>query len=374
MTGTARIASLLILTALLMLAAVSLAGAPRVEAAPPDNPECATGVELLGFSDALDKETYEETNVGGLSGLAHAGVDAYYSVVDNEGDTPARLYTVEAPVGRDGLGAPEIEDVTFLRDASGEPFTGADFDGEGIVLERDGDLLISSETEPSIRRFSPGGELLGELPVPQKFLVAPEGEGRTNQTFESLDLSPTGHSLFTANEGYLAADGETADGSDRIRILRYERQGREDFKPAEEFYYLAGPGQGVVEILAVSESELLVLERGFISGEGNTVRVFRVSLDGAEGVSDEPTLAAPGLEPLEKEIVVDLGECPPSGAESPGTQQNPLLDNFEAMELGPRLSGGGRSLLLVSDDNFNGMQVTRVVALGLYSTHNRGEE
>lgn len=359
------------LLAILVAGVAAAVGVGSATAGPTGNPECAPGVDFLGFSDALDKQTFEGTNVGGISGLAYARRDIYHGLVDNEGETPARFYTLDAPLDGSGLGEPEVRDVAFLRDASGEPFTGADLDGEGISRARDGSLLVSSETEPSVRRFSESGELLGELPVPEKFLVAPEGGGRPNQTFESLSLSPNGRSLFTANEEFLTPDGETADGGDRIRILRYGDRGPGGFEPAEEFYYPAEPGQGVVEMLAVSESELLVLERGFVSGEGNTARIFRVPLSGAEDVSDETSLAAPGPEPVQKELVVDLAGCPSSGARSPGTQENPLLDNYEAMSFGPRLPGGGRSLLLVSDDNFNDAQVTRAVALGVQGSGDR---
>lgn len=358
---------IVVAAALLAACALTLVSSRPVAAAPPGTgaPDCATGVDFLGFSDALNKQTFEDTRVGGLSGLTYdQRRKVYYSLVDNQGTTPARFYTLRAPVGGSGLGEPEILDVTILRDASGQSFTGADFDGEGIAFTRQSELLISSETEPSIRRFSLDGRLLEELPVPERFLVQPAGQGRANETFESLSLSPNQRSLFTANEGYLLADGETADGSDRIRILRYEDRGPGGFVPVEEFFYLAEPGQGVVEIVALSESELLVLERGFEPGVGNTVQIFRVSLDGAEDVSDEENLAAPGLEPLEKELLVDLADCPPSGATTPGTQPNSLLDNFEALTLGPRLPGGRQSLLLVSDDNFRAGQVTRVVALG----------
>lgn len=352
---------------LLSVFAASLASSETATHARPGTkaPDCAAGVDFLGFSDALNKQTFEGTSVGGLSGIIYdQRRSVYYSVVDNQGTADARFYTLDVPVDRSGLGTPEVIDVTVLSNASGEPFTGADFDGEGIALTRNGDLFISSETEPSIRRFSLEGELLEELPVPQRFLLAPEGGGRTNQTFEALSLSPNNRSLFTANEGYLVPDGETADGSDRIRILRYEDRGPGGFEPAEEFYYLADPGLGVVEILALSESELLVLERGFRSGFGNTVRVYRISLGGAGDVSDVESLATADAEPLEKELLVDLADCPESGAVSPGTQQNELLDNFEALTLGPRLPGGRRSLLLVSDDNFSPGQVTRVIALG----------
>lgn len=333
----------------------------------PEAPECAAGIDFLGFSDALDKRTYDGTSVGGLSALAYAGRrDTYYSLVDNgpTAASEARFYTLRLPVN-ERLGAPEVLDVTTLKDADGQPFTASNFDGEGLALTRRGDLLASSETEPSIRRFDLDGNLIEELPVPQKFGVAPEGQAQRNQTFESLALAPNGRSLFTAVEGPLAPDGQTAEGENRIRILRYEDRGRGGFRPVEEFFYLTEPGQGVVEIVALSEDELLVLERGFRSGVGNTVRVFRVSLDGAEDVSGEPSLAAPGLEPVEKELLVDLADCPSGGATTPGTQPNPLLDNYESLTLGPRLPGGRRSLLLQSDDNFGAGQVTRVVALGV---------
>ncbi|MBA3794048.1 MAG: esterase-like activity of phytase family protein [Rubrobacter sp.] len=368
-----RIATLMVLLAALLTAVgLAVAGpvAPPADAAQDraGTPECAAGVDFLGFSDALNKRTYEGTSVGGLSALTYDGRrGVYYSLVDNgpAATSEARFYTLRIPTKGGVLGTPEILGVTTLRDASGQPFTASNFDGEGLTLTRRGDLLASSETEPSIRRFDLDGNLLEELPVPHKFRVAPAGQAQRNQTFESLALAPNGRSLFTAVEGPLAPDGRTAEGENRIRILRYEDRGPGGFQPVEEFFYLTEPGQGVVEIVALSEDELLVLERGFQSGVGNTVRVFRVSLDGAEDVSGEPSLAAPGLEPVEKELLVDVADCPSGGATTPGTQPNPLLDNYESLTLGPRLPGGRRSLLLQSDDNFNAGLVTRVVALGV---------
>jgi hypothetical protein len=312
--------------------------------------------------------------VGGLSALAYdKRQDVYYSLVDNgpEDSSPARFYTLKVPVGRAGLGEPDILDVTLLRDTSGEPFTAENFDGEGITLTRKGELLVSSETEPSIYRFSLDGQLLGELPVPDKFLVSPVGEAQANRTFESLDLSPNGRSLFTAVEAPLASDGQTEDGRNRVRILRYEDRGPGGFMPAEEFFYMTEPGQNVVEIATLPKNELLVLERSFVPGEGNTIRIYRVSLKGAEDVSAESALSDPGLEPVEKELLVDLADCPSGGAKTPGTQENPLLDNYESLEIGPRLPGGSRTLLLQSDDNFNDVQVNRLVALGARLQPNR---
>ena len=56
----------------------------------------------------------------------------------------------------------------------------------------------------------------------------------------------------------------------------------------------------------------------------------------------------------------DTTQCAPGAV-----QPNPLLDNFEALTLGPVLPDGRQSLVLVSDDNFNRSQTTRVIVLAV---------
>jgi hypothetical protein len=250
--GTLRL--LTIVTGILLVACAAIfVGSGAATAAPPQGgeQECAAGVDLLGFSDALDKTTFRGTSVGGLSGITYdAQRDVYYALVDNQGTTASRFYTLRLKTDGKKVRKPKVLDVTILKNEDGTPFTGANFDGEGIALTPDGELLVSSETEPSIRRFALDGTYLGDLAVPDRFLVQ-GGAGQPNQTFEGLSLSPDGGSLFTINEGYLSRDGETADGGDRLRILRYENDAQRGYVPAEEFYYQADPGLGVAEIVAL---------------------------------------------------------------------------------------------------------------------------
>ncbi len=341
-----------------------------------DRPEsdlltCSPDVQFLGYSDALNKISFGEVSVAELSGLTYdrqRGV--YYAVADRAGATPTHFFTIDIPVESHALSRPTILGVTVLNNALGTPLNGFSFDGEGIVVTPNDELIVASEggartAGPEIRRFSLNGAHLGALAVHSHFLIGPN-----NQSFESLALSPNGHSLFTANEGPLAGDGRTADLRSRIRIVRYDYRDREGFVPAQEHFYLTEPGRtagdiGVSEMIALSEAGLLVLERGFVEGQGSTIRIFRVSLKGAADVAGEPALSAPGLVPLSKTLMVDLVNCPPSGATHPGIQPNPLLDNFEAMTLGPELPEGRRALLLISDDNANVVQVTRVIALAI---------
>ena len=331
---------------------------PRPKETPNWEPDgCfAFEADFLGYSDALNGKSYQGTKVGALSGLTYdPGRNVYYALADSGvGGTPARFYTLKVSLEEGKLARPLITDVTTLRKPHGEAFTGYDFDGEDIVLTRGGDVLIVSETEPSIRKFSLDGHLLAELPVPQKFLIEPKGYGRDNGALESLTLAPNDDpSLFTANELPLTIDGPNSWEEGRpLRILRYEVGGSSGvFEPTQEYFYLTEPGASVGAIAALSERDLLVLEK-------ETRRIFRVSLDEGSDVSGE-TLAAPGAEPLEKELLVDLDYC-----EMPSDDEQPH-GHLEGLEVGPELPKGRRMLLLQTDDDFTGKYKTRTIALGI---------
>jgi hypothetical protein len=64
--------------------------------------------------------------------------------------------------------------------------------------------------------------------------------------------------------------------------------------------------------------------------------------------------------PVTKELVLDLDDV--VDELSPAY---PRLDNIEAMGLGPDLPGGGRALLLASDDNFQNKQRTQFLLFRL---------
>jgi len=379
---------LLVAVSLVLVALVTASSLPTVPTASAEQPGdslalCTLEVQFIGFSDVLNKTNFGEFGVNELSAITydqHRGV--YYSIADRAGAIQTHFFTLDIPVGSDALGVPTVLDAGVLNNDVGVAYNGFTFDGEGIAITRNKGLLVASESgsavgqQPEIRRFSSEGAELESLEVPSRFLI-----GTNNLSFESLALSPDGRSLFTANEAPLAADGRTADLESRIRILRYEDRGPGGFVPAEQFYYLTEPGRtvgdlGVADMIALSEADLLVLERGFVAGQGNTVRVFRVSVKGAADVSGELSLAAPGLVPLAKTLLVDLAGCPPSGATIPpgATQPNALLDNFEGMTLGPYLSGGRRALILQSDDNAGTNQTTRLIVLAVSVASLVGQE
>ncbi|BAL89854.1 hypothetical protein AMIS_46340 [Actinoplanes missouriensis 431] len=341
------------LAALLAGALIIAAPAPA-DATRQTTASCSPDASLLGFSDALDKTTFDGTPVAGLSALALTARDRGLALVDNIGATPARVYSVT------GLGStPRITGITRLGS-----YTGADFDGEGLVAERDGrTILVSSEKEPSIRRFRlSDGKELASLPVPARFRVTPAGEAAVNQTFEALTVTPDGRRLYAGMEGALAADGAGFN-----RIIGYGGKPGSAYTPQEQFAYRTDANLGLVELIALGDEQFLSVERGFTAGVGNTVRVFRVSATGApdvSGVAGLSTLTDPRAW-LGKELLFDVADCPPSGATAKQPQPNPLLDNIEGAALGRSLPGGRRVLHLISDDNGSATQVTRVYSFAV---------
>ena len=126
---------------------------------------------------------------------------------------------------------------------------------------------------------------------------------------------------------------------------------------------------GLVELIALTDTRLLALERDYIrekEGDRRSVtraRILVVDLEDASDVAALSTLQDGDWRPAQKELLLDLDDIVPEL--SPGFQS---LDNFEAMGLGPALPDGGRSLLLVSDDNFQDSQRTAFLLFRLRVT------
>ncbi|MBB5924809.1 esterase-like activity of phytase family protein [Streptomyces echinatus] len=333
-----------------LAAATSLAAAGPAGANTHERNACSAAVSIDRFSDALDKTTYDGTFAGNFSALA----------VDRDGSLAAlgdrsSLFRLDARTLRP-------EGVVRLADEKG-----ADLDSEGLVVDVPqsrlrpgggtpaGTLLVSSETEPSVRRYSRAGAILERLPVPPSLQVAPAGRATANQTFEGLTLLPGGRTLLASMEYAIAGD---ATGTVRFQTWRRTEGGR--FRLAAQYAYRADAGLGVPEVRAVPDGRLLVLERGFTAGVGNTVRLYLADTRRATDTSGIENLTGQdGVRPVRKTLLTDLSACPSLGATAKQPQPNPLLDNIEGMTVTGRDQEGRLRVLLVSDDNQNAAQTTR---------------
>lgn len=342
---------------------------------------------LLGMVTLQSGIEFEGTEVGGFSAITYDPERGLFYVLadDPGGRAPARFYTLELDLSDGRLDPADVRltGVTPLVDQRGAVFPPLLIDGEGIALTPSDTLLVSSEgnvdrsVEPSIREFTLAGRELRRFPIPKR-LRPRRGQPfgvRHNLVFESLARTPDGRFFFTATENAAFQDGPMADlgVSSPVRVLKYDlASGR----PVAEFCYLVEPVidppvtadafrvNGLVELIALDEEELVAMERSYSQGVGNRIRLYRTTLAGATDVRRVKRLGklrADQLVYAGKEKLVDLADL------------GVVPDNVEGMTFGPDLPDGRRTLILVSDNNFSPAQPTQFLALAFGETPGASE-
>jgi 3-phytase/alkaline phosphatase D len=382
-----------------VLVGATPAGKTVTEAKLLGNTTFATGFIPTG---AAAKINGVDVAVGGLSGVTYdAANDRYYAISDDRSQfAPARFYTFTLDKT---TGAVTFTNVTPIKDTNGNFFALNSLDPEGIALTKNGTVFISSEgeanptagrvTAPFIKEFNlTTGQEVRSLSVPTKFLpvvqdtnnngIVDTGDTqaagvRNNLAFESLTISPDQKTLFTATENALFQDGDRATltvGS-RSRIIQYNLVSGQ---PEKEYLYVAdaiakspvgvtAADSGLVDLLAIDDrGTLLALERSFAVGQGNTIKIYEISLQGATDISTINSLNSlsadqlNAIAPTPKRLLLNLDSLnlPNSDSNHPtGT------DNIEGIAFGPKLADGRQSIVLVSDNNFNAPQFTQILTL-----------
>jgi hypothetical protein len=336
------------------------------------------GVDFIGEAVLKTGTKFQNTEVGGLSGITYdADKQLYYAISDDRGGkAPARFYTLKVDLSKDKLqkvGAVPVS-VTLLVDAQGKNFAPTTTDTEGIALTDQGNIYVSSEGDvsqsinPFIKEFNlASGKEIKTLAIPEKFLPKDGKRGiRNNLGFESLTITPNRQFIYTATENALVQDGSEAQPklSTNCRILQYNLATNQVEK---EFLYQteAVPttikiinkySNGLPDLVALdNDGNFISLERAF-TGFGFSVKLFQVSLADATDIHNIDSLLATDItkiQPVRKKLLLDLGK------------ENVLLDNIEGLTLGAKLSDGQPSLIVISDNNFNKLERTQLLAFRL---------
>ena len=332
-----------------------------------------TNIDFIGKAIFPTGSLFQETEIGGLSGITYdAEKQVYYAISDDRSSkAPARFYSLKINLQSGQLEQDKIvfTGVTTLLDENGKSFPELSLDPEGIAFSGNS-VFVSSEGDvdrqinPFIKEFSLDGKLLETLLIPELFLPDDKGTKgiRNNLAFESLTLTPDRKYLFTATENALVQDGAvpSLQSGSPCRILRYDAVSG---NPERSFLYIteslpvgANPvgkltTNGLVDLLAIDENRLLSLERAFSLETGTTIKLFEISLEKADRIFGLESLKSrlSEVSPAQKRLLLDFD-----------TLKIPL-DNIEGLTLGPVLGDGSRGLILVSDNNFSPFQETQIL-------------
>lgn len=330
----------------------------------------------------IPKDKFQDTVVGGLSAIAYSQEqDLFYVLSDDRSKrSPARFYTFQLEVKANEQQQMKIagfkpQNVTILFDEENKKYKKGKIDPEGLAISPRNTIYISSEgnpskdVEPFIAEYEMAtGNKLSDLRIPNRYLTEDQSQGiQENSAFESLTINRTGlpqdpFRVFTATEDALLQD-ESLEGEERprIRFLHYLVNPVGDPIIVAEHLYLLDSApievisNGLTELLALkTEGYFLSLERTYgFAGAG--AKIFQVVVGNATDTSNIDSLRGniDQLQPLKKELLFDLSDL------------DIYLDNLEGMTEGPRLPDGSRSLLLISDDNFNDDQINQLLLFKL---------
>ncbi|MBO9543505.1 MAG: esterase-like activity of phytase family protein [Caulobacter sp.] len=281
------------------------------------------------------------TPFGGVSGIDYDQRTGEWLMISDDRSDKARFF----------VGRLDDKGLRLTRHVRLRPEVGERPDAEALRIDPlTGDLLWTTEGDaphgfdPMVRRMGRDGAPKETIPTPFSF----RDGARPNLTYEGLSFSPDGKWLWLSMEAPRVQDGPVSSvaAGGLTWITKLDRLG----KVVARYAYRLDPIQaapakrgdnGISEILALDDRRLLVLERSGVEDAAGRFtyhcRLYVVDV----------------RRPSEKRLVLNFDRL--AGVPTA---------NLEAMAWGP-LRNGRRTLVLMSDDNFDPAAPTRIVLLGL---------
>ncbi|MBN2375652.1 MAG: esterase-like activity of phytase family protein [Sedimentisphaerales bacterium] len=286
---------------------------------------------------------YDLVAPGGLSGITWVSGNQFYLINDNGHKMYPATINIDSNTGAitsASLGTEIVLD--------------AGSDLEGIAYDPDGNsdagsVFISDEVGPALREHALDGTLINTLPVPTVYTT-----GRSNKLLESLTRQQNGATIWTANEEALTNDGpiSTFTAGTVVRLQRFTRSetgyipngqwAYETEKIAHDSPLVPNEVSGLSDLCVLPNGQLLALERQLTgSGIGLNFPEFRnhiylIDFNDATDITAIPALDGATYTKTSKTLLWS------------GTFGLPF-SNYEGLALGPQLTDGSHSLLMISD-------------------------
>ena len=299
-----------------------------------------------GAAVTMSKVGEYDFSVNGCGGITYVGGNQFYILRDHDdASNKAEVYpaalTINASSGAiagQNLGTP-VNPGTLN-------------DSEGLAFDPGaGTFWISDEASPTITEFYPYGMPTGRTaPIP----AIQKSQKRGNRSLESLTISGDGLTMWAANEQALTCDGESSDGNTSVqtvvRLLKYTRPSLAGaWTAAGEWAYKCdacggstSAQSGLSGLCALPDGSLLALEREVSVSTTGRCRIYRVTPEALAAATEVSGLAALSSATY---TAVDKGA---KLLEFKGGGLSKMIV-YEGICLGPRLSDGSLSVILVSD-------------------------
>lgn len=385
----------------MFLAALLSLASPTAPASTPSTPHIPSTIELLGSASipasATDLSGLTELLAGEFphnrlgsfgSGIDSLNRDNLYIACNDRGPLDGatrfrpRIQTLRILINPASAQPVEVHHIatTLLSDESSQPFTGfygrfdeADqtkglrLDPEGIRAEPDGSFWLADEYGPWIDQYSAAGTRTRRIPIPDKFIIETPSQDPTrelpptstkgrqaNRGFEGLARSPDGSKLWAILQSPLIQDNALDERAKRaglnIRILEITIKGPKAGTTRELVYQLEKASNGVSEILALSDNQLLVIERdGEFAREAVWRRLYTINISTASDVSAIDSLPRedlpPEITPVTKAKFLDFCD------ERFNLVGKHMPEKIEGLALGPTLADGRRTLIVTVDND-----------------------
>lgn len=320
---------------------------------------------------------FDSTVFGGISGIDYDGKNTYYLLSDDGAQYGnIRYYTASIRYDDSTFYSVDLNSVVILKQEDGTDYPGikdADSvyaDPEAMRLDAVNNRLIwTSEgyrnkfsKEPYIFIHGIGGNHINKFHPGDRYKVDTENFGsRHNGVFEGVSLSDVQNQVWVSTELPLYQDGEVAthlNGGAPIRIFKMDL---ETSKRLVEYPYQMEPVfteidsggfgmNGIVELLWLDNLRFLVLERAWVKGKGNKVRLYLADFEKATDIISIESLIGKEYKLPTKKLIIDFDDVPLT-----------KVDNIEAFCFGKPMPNGNPTLIFASDDNFGADQISQFI-------------
>lgn len=348
---------------------------------------CSCGVSKIDRTvkyqvNFLDEYIYESTDsfkgniIGGLSGIDYDGEK--FILISDKSRSP-EIYSVEIQVENLGITSVQFKNVENLSCDHIDIF-----DPESIrFLPKTTSYLVSTEgnikanKSPEIIEVNTNGICQKTYNLPQHFKLDTPNRPRQNGVFEGLSIDYDEVGFWVVNEIPLEDDGRKPklfNTNSPVRISHYsfgyqdpDFQMSYDLDRLIKIPFLPFGINGVTEILQIDQNHMLVLERSYSAGhksKGIRVKLFLINISDAENTLEFDSLKQQKSLNLDKVLLFDSKNIK-------NQLKYKFIDNIEGITYGPKLSNGNKSLILISDNNFNafGKQLNQFLLLELINSN-----